>query len=69
MEKEVSMNVGRGFALAELPMIPSVKGGDLGEERTDLCTNKGPCHGAGIQLVNVIGKAIRLSGNRKKREG
>lgn len=36
------------------------------EERADLCTDKGPCHGAGIQLVNVIGKAVRLSGKRKE---
>ena len=36
------------------------------EERAHLCTDKGPCHGAGIQLVNVIGKAIRLSGKRKE---
>lgn len=26
--------------------------------RVALCTDKSPCHGAGIQLVNVIGKAI-----------
>lgn len=36
------------------------------EERADLCTDKSPCHGAGIQLVNVIGKAICLRRKRKE---
>lgn len=36
------------------------------EERADLCTDKGPCHGAGVQLVNVIGKAVRLGGERQE---
>lgn len=36
------------------------------EERADLCTDKSPCHGAGIQLMNVIGKAICLRRKRKE---
>lgn len=39
------------------------------KERADLCTDKGPCHGAGIQLVNVIGKAVRLSRKRNEVKG
>lgn len=34
--------------------------------RANLCTDQGPCHGAGIQLVNVIGKAVRLTRKRKE---
>lgn len=45
------------------------KGGALTEQRADLCANKGPCHGAGIQFVNVIGKAVCLSDERKVENG
>lgn len=49
--------------LTELPRI-SAKDGEKTDQRTDLCTNKGPRHGAGIQLVDVIGKAVSLSNGR-----
>lgn len=67
----VRMEAGRGSTLSVnfLWFLQLRVGNWKKEEEADLCTDKGPCHGAGIQLVNVIGKAVRLSGKRKEGSG
>lgn len=36
------------------------------KNEADLGTDEGPGHGAGVQLVNVIGETVRLGWGRKE---
>ena len=57
---------GSAFSLSSLWFLKLRMGVWKRGKRADLCTDQGPHHGAGIQLVDVIGKAVSLIGMRKE---
>ena len=57
---------GSAFSLSSLWFLKLRMGVWKRGKRADLCTDQGPHHGAGIQLVDVIGKAVSLTGMRKE---